>query len=332
MNITWGILSKYRNELYGFSIIWIILFHGMNLAKTDSPKIFSFLKPFLKHGNCGVEIFLFLSGISLYFSMKNNNDIIQFYKNRLSRLIVPFFLIDGIYWGYTCLYKKEDFMLFFKKITFYSFWFEKDGLVWFVAFILWMYLLYPIIFHIIEKDKKIVGCIILIVGAYSICFILKNWNLTWFNSVEIALTRAPVFFLGCCFGKLVYDNKIISRKWRIVTLLLSFYGLSYFYQHPYSLVKYFRVTYFFVGPSLTLWIAIILDILGNKRINKLLCLWGGLSLELYLTHFAIRKEFLQSSYYCMNYKNNYYMYLLVCFLGAFLISKVISIIYRKYFK
>lgn len=87
MNVTWGILSKYRNELYGFSIIWIILFHGLELKKTVLPKALKFIEPFLKHGNCGVEIFLFLSGICLYFSLKKNQDIIYFFKKRVSRIL-----------------------------------------------------------------------------------------------------------------------------------------------------------------------------------------------------------------------------------------------------
>ena len=50
-------------ELYGFSILWIMLFHGIILKNTALPSKFRFLTRFLENGNCGVEIFLFLSGI-----------------------------------------------------------------------------------------------------------------------------------------------------------------------------------------------------------------------------------------------------------------------------
>ena len=44
MNITWGILSKYKNELYGFSIIWIILFHGLELRRASLGKALDIFK------------------------------------------------------------------------------------------------------------------------------------------------------------------------------------------------------------------------------------------------------------------------------------------------
>lgn len=325
MNITWGILSKYRNELYGFSIIWIILFHGMNLAKTDLPKVFSFLKPFLKHGNCGVEIFLFLSGISLYFSLKKQPDIIRFYKNRLSRIVVPFLLIDGVYWSYTCLYKQSDLLLFIQKITFYSFWFLKDTAVWFIAFIILMYAIYPILFNVIDKGKHRIYCYTLLIGlSYIFCLLEKAINPVWFNCVEIALSRVPVFLLGCYFGKLVYDNEKIGDYVKILTLVISFYGVTYFYQHPYSLVKYYRITYFLVGPCLALWLAIFMDIISNNTINRLLQIWGGLSLELYLSHLVLREIYIKTWLYGNSYKINYCIYLLICLIGAFGISYVVN--------
>lgn len=65
-----GIISKFRNEIYGFSIIWIVLFHGAAINKVDYSFGCSVLYPlqaFLSIGNVGVDIFLFLSGVSLLF-------------------------------------------------------------------------------------------------------------------------------------------------------------------------------------------------------------------------------------------------------------------------
>lgn len=92
MQISWNILSKYRNELYGFSILWIILFHGLNVKNSSLCKELEVLSGFIKHGNCGVEIFLFLSGMCLYYSFKNNEKVVQFYIKRLKRILIPFFI------------------------------------------------------------------------------------------------------------------------------------------------------------------------------------------------------------------------------------------------
>ena len=57
-----NIISKYRNEIYGFSIIWIVLFHGAAINNVDYSFGFSVLYPlqaFLSIGNVGVDIFYF---------------------------------------------------------------------------------------------------------------------------------------------------------------------------------------------------------------------------------------------------------------------------------
>ena len=110
--MTWGILSIYRNQIYGFAAIWIVLYHGIILKKCALGKSLEFLSDYLRHGNCGVEVFLFLSGISLFYSMKNKT-VMEFYKQRLWRLLVPFLLIDGVYWfSLLMLGKIETFQFF----------------------------------------------------------------------------------------------------------------------------------------------------------------------------------------------------------------------------
>lgn len=108
MNITWGLLSKYRNELYGFSIIWIILFHGIILKKCSLPTSLKLLEDFLKRGNLGVEIFLFLSGCCLYFSMKEDDNILNFYRKRLLRIFSSLSIICGTYWFWTCVVQQQN--------------------------------------------------------------------------------------------------------------------------------------------------------------------------------------------------------------------------------
>lgn len=332
MNISWGILSKYRNELYGFSIIWIILFHGLELKQTALPKAIKCIEPFLKHGNCGVEIFLFLSGICLYFSLIKDNNICFFFKKRISRLIGAFLLIDGSYWMYTCVYQKHSVLSFIQNLTLYSFWVGKSKTVWFIALIIVLYAIYPAIFKLLKQDKSAIFIVIIIAMTYVLCYFCKLNFYEWFNNVEIALTRIPVFLLGCYCGKLVYRDIEIKKSIKLMTLLLLFYGFTYFYQHPYSLVKSYRMPYFFIGPSIALWIAIFLDIIQFKTINRILYLWGGLSLELYLSHIIFRLLFVDSALYGKNTKINYCLYIIVCCLCAFCLSYFVNKISERCIK
>ncbi len=84
-------ISLARAFLYGFAILWIMFFHS-NFVCTNP--VLSWIKT---HGNCGVDIFFLLSGISLYFSYTKNRDPKRFYKNRFKR-VLPYFIF--LYGGY----------------------------------------------------------------------------------------------------------------------------------------------------------------------------------------------------------------------------------------
>lgn len=321
MNLTWGLLSKYKNELYGFCIIWIILFHGLELKSLQLNKIFSFLDGFIRHGNCAVDTFLFLSGICLYFSLQQDSDVFSYYKRRLSKILFPFILIDGIYWFYTCIFLKQDVVAFIKNITFYSFWVGKEKLVWFIALIVVLYAIYPYIFkYILNNENAFYYILSLIIIVYVICLGVNVICHEWFYRVEIALVRVPVFLLGCYCGRLVYENKSIDTWVKILSLLGVLYGAFYFYEHPYSLVKTYRVPYLFIGSSIAIWVSIVLECINNVRINRMLCNWGGLSLELYLSHVVLRKLFVKSDFYTGGAVHKFYMYIVFVFMGSFVIS------------
>lgn len=154
--MTWGLLSRYRAQVYGLAMLWIMFFHGLRpFMETALDKQLSFLFGVVARGSCGVDMFLFMSGICLYFSMQRQPDTKAFYQKRLVRIIVPLFLIDGVYWGYTCLYAKGDVLTFVKNLSQLSFWCDGYGLTWFIALLLPLYAVYPWIYrHILLKNNK----------------------------------------------------------------------------------------------------------------------------------------------------------------------------------
>ena len=332
MNISWNILSKYRNELYGISILWVIFLHGLNFKRSSTPYFLEIFEPLLKHGNCGVEIFLFLSGIFLYFSMEKDSNIYSFWKKRLKRILIPFILIDGVYWGYVCIIKEHDIFLFIKNITFYSFWFEGNPQVWFIATIIFLYFIYPFIYSKILKNQKINRLLYIILFcalSYLMCYIFKSFTPQWYRMVEIGLTRIPVFLIGSYCGILVYSGKAINTNIKFLSLIFVLVGLGYFYVHPISLINNFRIPYLLVGPSLAIWISVCLEIVSSTKGNRLLSLWGGLSLELYLSHVVLRKIFLASPIYGKSAVANFHKYLIFVLLGAYVISKLVVYVQEK---
>lgn len=332
MQINWNILSKYRNELYGFSILWIILFHGLNVKNSSLCKELDVLKGFIKHGNCGVEIFLFLSGMCLYYSFKNNEKIGQFYIKRLKRILIPFFVINGVYWCYICIIETNNILQFIKNITFYSFWFEGNKLVWFIALILPLYLFYPILFKSIIENKnlnRLNYIICLCVITYILCYLFKKFDYQWYKAIEIALTRIPVFLLGCYCGVLAYEEKIINSSIKAISLIIIIFGVGYFYLYPIGLVRTFRTPYLLLGPSIAIWFCICLEVINTPPpINTILSKCGRLSLELYLSHMILREIFFDN-FVGNSAVANFNKYLIFVLCGAFAISIVVNCLEKR---
>ena len=73
-------ISNYRSFLMGISIIMIMFFH--NLWVRDVI----WLMPLNFFGDFGVDVFLFLSGFGIVYSLRKNN-LKTFFKNRFVRII-----------------------------------------------------------------------------------------------------------------------------------------------------------------------------------------------------------------------------------------------------
>ena len=78
-------ISRYRGELMGIAMLFIILFH-VSLPRND---LFFGLR---RMGNIGVDMFLFLSGIGLWFSWIKTPSARHFFMKRYLR-VYPAWLI-----------------------------------------------------------------------------------------------------------------------------------------------------------------------------------------------------------------------------------------------
>ena len=83
------ILGRYRNEIKGIAILWVVFFHarlGLNGLLYQVQRI----------GYGGVDIFFFMSGFGLFYSLEKDADTGRYLKRRAQRLLpsyLPFCLI-----------------------------------------------------------------------------------------------------------------------------------------------------------------------------------------------------------------------------------------------
>ena len=160
-DFTWYNVMECRNELFGISIIWIILFHISNHVWFNFVNfnnifkvIIKVIKIIISKGNIGVDIFLFLSAIGLSNSILYNSKKI-FYKHRFNRVVLPYLLIAIPYFiWYDVCFIKDGIIQLTLNITTLNYWLKGDHPTWYVSFIIIMYLVYPCL-YLCDKKQNI---------------------------------------------------------------------------------------------------------------------------------------------------------------------------------
>lgn len=296
MRLNYSLLSKYRNVMFGVAIWFIMCFHFAE-DSINFNDAHGFLFAIVNQAVIGVEIFLFLSGIGLYFSFRNNSNLLQFYKKRLVRILIPVLLILPFFW-FLCdiVIKKQTVADFWFDLSFCNLFAEGNKQFWFIAAIVFFYLLFPLLFWFFELPKKLepkkrefvnflqmlllVGVTVLVVN------ILKVYaHDAYSNFGEIALTRFVSFVLGVYAGHLVYEKKRISIFFVVAMVLACLLKIYFTIKMPYKRIRYLDAV---VAVALCYFISLLFDLINKKGLCKFFEFFGSMSLELYLVHVGLR--------------------------------------------
>lgn len=285
--------SKYRTQLMGISMLLIMLFHVEALPL----------------GYVGVEFFLLISGIGLYFSLSKNNDLKTFYKKRLFRILPTYLIIAIPYFYYI---RRTEFSLgeYFLNLTGLGI-INHELSYWFIIQILLCYLIAPFYFKILKYKYSIIIPFVVLVVFFTIGY--------YYRPIEIMLNRFAIFLLGMHFAALVYYKKQIKSP-LIVPICILAPILIFVVENLHILVGLKRVIFFFLTiPTLMFFIMLI------KRcpsfIDKALVFVGGITLEIYMLHehicFALPEEYL-------GYTAGAILSFPICFVAAYFFNRLIN--------
>ena len=86
-------ISNDRMEILGIATLLVVMHHSKDYNWIGYPYIIFKL---CLLGSIGVDVFLLLSGIGLYYSMKKCGNTLTFYKHRLLRIFPSYLLMAGI--------------------------------------------------------------------------------------------------------------------------------------------------------------------------------------------------------------------------------------------
>lgn len=193
-------LSKYRKFLMGIAIL-LVVFHHLTFHYEAGilGKVYSFLRV---EGAFGVDIFLLLSGIGLYFSFSKDENIKAFYKRRFIRIIPTYLLILTPIYFYQYVVQQNDLIGFALHISLLSFWIDGSA-DWYIAAILVFYILFPFFYHFRTTKKMF----FLLCGWGVMCFLLQSFVPHFFSVTSRFWARVPIFLVGVYMGAIVKDKK-----------------------------------------------------------------------------------------------------------------------------
>lgn len=324
-SITCDLLSRQRTVLMGLAMLSVLFWHFTeDCAKkgVHYEGIIQWFATYVK--SSGVDIFLFLSGLSLYYAMKKNSDVIRFYKRRVIRILIPYLLVAVPTWVYICMrIQHKGIWDVVKNLSFYTFFTDGTKLYWYIGMILVCYLIFPPIFLLMEKYNQRVlqwgGCILLCVLITCAAYQLRMTNRELYKNIEIAVLRFPPFLLGCVYGRASYEKRHGYWLWGVIAVIgIVMIGPMLERKSTF----YDRYMLAVVIISVFACLAVLLDKLqkGNWFVKTVS--WFGIhSLELYLCHISVRR-ILNIKGYPTCYVVNEVVMLAVSIAWAWLLHKV----------
>lgn len=306
-NMNLSIISSHRAALMGVATILIIVCHGPANGVVLPPMIERIIRWF----GIGVDLFLFLSGLGMYFSLQKKSGLQAWYLHRYLRILIPFFVISIPYYLFRWIVDEDTFLRFLSNITTFSFWTRHEG-AWFVAMLLPLYLLTPWIAKYIDKSR------IRILPTLLLCFVSIAGSIVPTSNpiagnIQMCLGHVPSFFCGYWIGEYVYNKKSIDRQ-----ILLMCFGGAVLYAALFCLNV--QTNWLLMIPFVIIG-AILFETFCCGRLYKLFVFMGAISLESYLFNIylpvVLRKIGCKDFLYTFD-SGNYVFYLLVIVLGILL--------------
>lgn len=289
----YSLISKYRTILMGIAIIFIMFCHVQDAFDHNGVPVTSLARA-MHIFTVGVDIFMFVSGVGLYYSFtKRPLSYKVFEGKRLARILPSYFIVGGLtYLLYDLIIKKCDFTKFLRDLLFISWFRGESRRYWYILAIVVFYLLFPALYKFIRGGKNS----LLRLVAFSICWWVLEEALCeiipYVGTFRIALARLPIFAIGIYFGELSYEKKSVKSSIAIILLLAGyalFASLKIPFLKPVSDYLYYPVRAM-LGISIMTTVIVLAEVIEKRTkglfngIEKMLGWFGGLTLELYLLH------------------------------------------------
>ncbi|MBO4315221.1 MAG: acyltransferase [Prevotella sp.] len=256
---------------------------------------------FVKIGNGGVDIFLFLSGYCLYLSLNRNCNVCNFFRKRFKRVVVVYLIVAIPFFIYKEVFEMHtpSTVHFLFNLSGLSFWLDHVLNVWFVHAIILFYILTIPFFNLVKKGIGF-GLALLVV-----LFVANFWAHehipSFYNQGSIAYIR----ILPYVFGMVMADANeryhlqerfqgmkqyvsiiftIILIGYFVIYLAIDVEGMAFKRFHSMGMwLSYLTIIF----PILSLFLLVSKLCSKVKWLSSFLVTVGKVSLEFYMIHIMI---------------------------------------------
>lgn len=201
----------------GFAILIIVLYHFCNQGGTTI--VDKVLRGLFSQGYVGVDIFMVVSGLGLTYSLSKDENLKWYYIKRWVR-IFPFFTFITLIECW--IIRGESFGLALLRSTTLGYWFGFPYIDWFIPALVGMYVIFPLLFHLVVKPRRYwlalgIGVVFFVAGILIAELNLMDWKHMVF------VYRIPDFLLGCMAAVAIKDgyNEEVVVRYVIISSLLG---------------------------------------------------------------------------------------------------------------
>ena len=283
-DIQLGDISRYRGELMGAAMLFIMLFH---VALSRSDAFFGLRRV----GNVGVDMFLFLSGVGLCRSWAKKPSLAHFFKRRYLR-VYPTWLVMA------CLYYIPDYLrhgghsasvpdLLGDIAVNWDFWLHDELTFWYIPAIMMLYTVAPFYMMLTQRCPVYRWLPALMV----VWCVMVQWVAPIHQAVghiEIFWSRVPIFFIGINMGRDVMERRALpaSAMGLVLLAFASTFGTSvYLEQALHGRFPLFAERMLYIPLTISGLVLLCLCFShAPRRVLAFFRLVGGVSLEMYLIH------------------------------------------------
>lgn len=277
-----SLLSKYRTELMGGSMLMIMVYHTMDAYVVDCSFVIPGLSfmPFLGW-NIGVDFFLILSAIGCYYSLDRRFSVLPFYRRRIVRVLPAVYIVLFFRIAYDYIVGHHaSFIDTIWRLSLLNF-FRGKLEIWFITHIAICYLMMPFLYRCVQKKWSHYVFPVLCIASFICLYTL--WPQT--SPLNVSFYRYPIFIFSLLLAKYCKNNNDANIYVLCGAGLVAI--IAYLLSLNLNIWSSMFIAFFFISIPLLLFIAVILEKIRCSLFLHSLSFIGSISLELYMIHQGI---------------------------------------------